>query len=220
MAELKAIETQYKGYRFRSRLEARWAVFFDAMGIDWQYETEGYEIEGHGYYLPDFYLPKSETWVEVKGDWLSVDVDYWRLLEAAIDYGGFLPGVGSSCGTGRGLLLLGNIPEPQANSNHNRFENKVNLHTILQHHKGVWANHVMFVLNNGFLHFDEEAYQEGVCDGPSEDWPITSECTIGDFLWCRRHVVYSGLGLYSASSASNRAYQAARSARFEHGETP
>jgi hypothetical protein len=25
----KAIETHYKGYRFRSRLEARWAVFFD-----------------------------------------------------------------------------------------------------------------------------------------------------------------------------------------------
>jgi hypothetical protein len=29
--EIKAIETSYKGYRFRSRLEARWAVFFDAL---------------------------------------------------------------------------------------------------------------------------------------------------------------------------------------------
>ena len=28
--EIKPIETHYKGYRFRSRLEARWAVFFDA----------------------------------------------------------------------------------------------------------------------------------------------------------------------------------------------
>lgn len=30
MSEIKAIDTYYKGYRFRSRLEARWAVFFDA----------------------------------------------------------------------------------------------------------------------------------------------------------------------------------------------
>jgi hypothetical protein len=30
---LQAIETFYRGYRFRSRLEARWAVLFDALGI-------------------------------------------------------------------------------------------------------------------------------------------------------------------------------------------
>lgn len=35
------IETIYKGYRFRSRLEARWAVFMDACGADWEYEPEG-----------------------------------------------------------------------------------------------------------------------------------------------------------------------------------
>jgi hypothetical protein len=27
--ELKPIETQFKGYRFRSRTEARWAIFFE-----------------------------------------------------------------------------------------------------------------------------------------------------------------------------------------------
>jgi hypothetical protein len=31
--KIKAIETRYKGYRFRSRLEARWSVFFDAMEL-------------------------------------------------------------------------------------------------------------------------------------------------------------------------------------------
>lgn len=36
MSEIKAIETYYKGYMFRSRLEARWAVFFDASGIKWE----------------------------------------------------------------------------------------------------------------------------------------------------------------------------------------
>jgi hypothetical protein len=29
---LRPLETLYNGYRFRSRLEARWAVFFEAMG--------------------------------------------------------------------------------------------------------------------------------------------------------------------------------------------
>ncbi len=30
MQSIKAIQTKYRGYHFRSRLEARWAVFFDA----------------------------------------------------------------------------------------------------------------------------------------------------------------------------------------------
>lgn len=37
---IKAIETVYNGYRFRSRLEARWAVFFDEMGVQYEYEAE------------------------------------------------------------------------------------------------------------------------------------------------------------------------------------
>lgn len=53
---MRAIETRYKGYRFRSRLEARWAVFFDALGIEWEYEPEGYELSDGERYLPDFEL--------------------------------------------------------------------------------------------------------------------------------------------------------------------
>ena len=52
--EIKAIETVYNGYRFRSRLEARWAVFFDAAGIKYEYEPEGFDLGGGLYYLPDF----------------------------------------------------------------------------------------------------------------------------------------------------------------------
>jgi hypothetical protein len=62
---IKAIETQYKGYRFRSRLEARWAVFFDTLGVKWEYEPEGFELPS-GRYLPDFWLPESMLWIEVK----------------------------------------------------------------------------------------------------------------------------------------------------------
>ncbi|MBA3003118.1 MAG: hypothetical protein FP813_04610 [Desulfurivibrio sp.] len=54
---MKPIETKYRGYRFRSRLEARWAVFFDALGIKWEYEFQGYEFSNGVRYLPDFYLP-------------------------------------------------------------------------------------------------------------------------------------------------------------------
>jgi len=64
---IKAIETVYNGYRFRSRLEARWAVFFDTLGIKWEYEKEGYELDGL-LYLPDFWLPEQDCWVEIKGE--------------------------------------------------------------------------------------------------------------------------------------------------------
>lgn len=63
---IKAIETRYKGYRFRSRLEARWGVFFDAMGWEWEYEPEGYNLGEAGWYLPDFWLPKIKFHAETK----------------------------------------------------------------------------------------------------------------------------------------------------------
>lgn len=65
---IKAIETEYNGYRFRSRLEARWAKFFDTVGIKYEYELEGYEMDGGIRYLPDFYLPVFKLHVEIKAD--------------------------------------------------------------------------------------------------------------------------------------------------------
>ena len=62
---MKAIQTTYKDYLFRSRLEARWAVFFDEIGIKWEYEYEGY-TDGKTYYLPDFYFPDYELHGEIK----------------------------------------------------------------------------------------------------------------------------------------------------------
>lgn len=64
------IQTTYNGYRFRSRLEAKWAVFFDAMGVKYEYEKEGYKLKT-GPYLPDFYLPDLNAWAEVKPESLS-----------------------------------------------------------------------------------------------------------------------------------------------------
>ena len=54
--DIKPIETKYNGFRFRSRLEARWAIFFDMIGLKYEYEVEGFEMNGLRY-LPDFYIP-------------------------------------------------------------------------------------------------------------------------------------------------------------------
>ena len=62
---IQPIETIYNGYRFRSRLEARWAVFFDAGRIKYEYEPNGYNLNGINY-LPDFYLPDFDLFVEIK----------------------------------------------------------------------------------------------------------------------------------------------------------
>lgn len=67
MYHAKPIETIYKGYRFRSRLEARWAVVFDGLNIEYQYEPEGFVLEDGEKYLPDFYIVTLDCYFEVKG---------------------------------------------------------------------------------------------------------------------------------------------------------
>lgn len=64
---LQAIPTTYNGVTFRSRLEARHAVFMDTLGVEWHYEYEGYQLPS-GWYVPDFWLPGLDAWLEIKGD--------------------------------------------------------------------------------------------------------------------------------------------------------
>lgn len=86
MAFIQSIETDYNGYRFRSRLEARWAVFFDALGVEYEYEPEGFELPSGRRYLPDFRIKcygrrgecgniPFDLWVEVKGRMSQGDAD-------------------------------------------------------------------------------------------------------------------------------------------------
>lgn len=101
---IKPIETVHAGCRFRSRLEARWAVFFDTLKIAWEYEPQGFMIDGV-LYLPDFYLPEQKLWVEVKpADPDVVDPEgmtRWRTFaEKIIHFGD------------RAALFAGNIPIP------------------------------------------------------------------------------------------------------------
>lgn len=95
---MKAIETHYNSYRFRSRLEARWAVFFNYLGIGFEYEKEGFDLDGT-MYLPDFWLPRKKCWIEIKGECPSEDEKRKCLLLSKH--------TGHSC-----FLFHGNIPDP------------------------------------------------------------------------------------------------------------
>ena len=63
---ITAIPTTHNGYTFRSRTEARWSVFFDAMQMRFEYEPEGLMLADGSRYLPDFYLPDFKWFCECK----------------------------------------------------------------------------------------------------------------------------------------------------------
>lgn len=59
-----AIATAYRGYEFRSRLEAKYAHWFDLCGWQWSYEP--LDLPG---WIPDFALGERRTLVEIKPAW-------------------------------------------------------------------------------------------------------------------------------------------------------
>lgn len=66
MRDVAALETTYEGVTFRSRTEARWAVFFRALNLDYRYEPERITLSSGESYLPDFFLPDLQAYFEVK----------------------------------------------------------------------------------------------------------------------------------------------------------
>ena len=172
MSAPKAIETSYAGCRFRSRLEAKWAVFFDALEIAWEYEPQGYliDVPGRGpiAYLPDFKL-EDGTWVEVKGSETQLDKP---LLTATSEQLG-------------GLLILGPIPKPQRG-------------------EGDWGWPIA-----GELH---SRYGFGPWRKDQRLWFLDNAQAGADAPWL--NPVWDP---YETNCAP--AYEAARSARFEHGQS-
>ena len=109
--EIGAIETVYDGYRFRSRLEARWAVFFKTAGIRYIYEPERFRLSTDELYLPDFYLPDVNMrttedmggiYVEVKPPPLNFNTEEGRRLVALL--------AELSDITGKSVLLIEGMP--------------------------------------------------------------------------------------------------------------
>lgn len=85
MDHARVLPSVYRGIAFRSRTEARWAIYFDALGLAWEYETEAYALPS-GNYLPDFLLPprggRPARWVEIKGA-PALEVDHRLARELA-----------------------------------------------------------------------------------------------------------------------------------------
>ena len=79
---MHAIPTRYAGVEFRSRLEARWAAFFDLMGWKWEYEP--LDLRG---YIPDFVLYLNRPLlIEVKP---YVEYEEYEEATAKIDASGW-----------------------------------------------------------------------------------------------------------------------------------
>jgi hypothetical protein len=64
---IAAVPQEYGYKKFRSTTEARWAVFFDTLGIGWESEPKTYDTVSSGWYIPDFWLPGPFVFWEVKG---------------------------------------------------------------------------------------------------------------------------------------------------------
>lgn len=193
---VKAIETWYAGCRFRSRLEARYAVLFDRIGIQWQYEPQGYVVGGGwgGFpetpYLPDFWLPQEKLWVEVKG--AEADLDHALMLHAAIPHWG-LPSTGAPYELR--MLILGPLPRPGSRI----------VHSVLRFHEGdvsrAWCEFGLGGLTETGLPDDEFGNDHGQLRKPERGLTMFGYLpgTPGEFI--------------------SDAYTAARSARFEHGQS-
>ncbi len=201
MSGLKAIQTEYKGYKFRSRLEARWAVFLDALGVKWEYEPEGYDLGNGICYLPDFrlydvtinhgYFKRHCTiYLEVKGQMNNEDAaKIKRFYELGYDdeshYGESKSAV----------LVVGNIPEG---------EDMRELLDYMQDEAygsyGNWPSPYNFETVDG----DYFAAYPGV----DQRGTFTLFGDDSNYLWSMDE------------HKTENAYRLARQARFEYGDTP
>lgn len=64
---MKALQATYNGQKYRSRTEAKWALFYRTVGIEYDYELEALDLDGLTY-VPDFFLHPFRAWNEIKGE--------------------------------------------------------------------------------------------------------------------------------------------------------
>jgi hypothetical protein len=196
MTTITAIQTNYAGCHFRSRLEARWAVFMDYLGVPWQYEPEGFDL-GDTWYLPDFYLPTLGAWYEVKGS---------RPTEHEVDCIGKV-----ADGTRRDAFIVwGDIPRDVGHYGHLDHGDIAGMEGFFcrEGEYGPWTPWdnelgwcVCPVCRAVGIEFEARAAR---VHEPGSDCP---------------HAEPSGRGHNGDDPALLAAYQAARSARFEHGQS-
>ena len=195
MSQIKAIETLYNGYRFRSRLEARWAVFFNTAGIKYQYEPEGFDLGNGVYYLPDFWLPELKMWVEVKGEKPSEE-DQQKCATLAEQ-------------SGNRVLIVGQIPQIGYG---NQIENEEFYFGCMQEIFGDENGNKSVVWDRPYFFCQCTFCSEMGCefDGRS----VRINC-------CNENNESKANKLYNATTPLLvNAYKKAKQSRFEHGEKP
>jgi hypothetical protein len=203
MTEIKVIPTRYKGYRFRSRSEARFAVFLDTLGVKWEYEKEGYDLGKHGYYLPDFWLPdvslrskKDGIFVEIKGN-VPTEKEQSKCLALAKM-------------TGCDVVLFVGLPSTQHGVSD--YESTDNLSGYQFGSDGSWDINMSLFQCTNCGHIKVE-YWEG-------NYEICPRCNNGcNDKSCLKDDYKIVGGCYETTDKLMKAYSAARSARFEHGES-
>lgn len=224
MEKIKAIETIYNGYRFRSRLEARWAVFFDAAGIKYEYEPEGFRYksmwEGNEYfYLPDFYLSELKMYVEVKGSKEAL-IDDFRKIAVSIDWDATPI---AECG----ILILGEIPNYEKIC----WGNVPMFTYLFRCSNCVGVEHAIFWER---CRFDKKKQQLVDCltiiEGNSniidtlysfeEDYIDSESSDIPDFITTEEMFTKEKLRSRLKHEFLANCFMKARQARFEYGETP
>ena len=202
---IKAIETEYNGYKFRSRLEARWAVFFDALKIDYQYGPERFVGVNDTPYLPDFYLPKEHIYVEVKGSDEALRSD-WEKISAAIDF--------EATPCSNGLMILGDIPDIKEIDWGN-----VPMFSYLYWRKGIACEYAIFYpsLFSSVICGNKEILRS-VFDYESDYSEY--EQAMPENLSTKNSWTRDGLRSRSQWDYLKQAFLKARQARFEYGEKP
>ena len=107
--------TEYSGVTFRSRLEARWALFFDLMGWDWDFEPAKFYLPGKATYIPDFYLYGPQLWVEVKGAPFLKERSLTKMA-LAVSGANPIPMRSAPYTTAARILILGNVVQSMEDS--------------------------------------------------------------------------------------------------------
>ena len=195
---MKAIQTMYKGYKFRSRLEARFAVMFESLGLKWQYEPEGYDLGNAGWYLPDFYLPSLDVWVEVKAKSLNAEEREKAFALSSM--------------TNKPVVELCEIPDPDlisktgcmfANIYYGIDCESLTVYGLLDFY--MEQNNLKEACLRDAIQWDVDYYHK------KYGQPHPHHFKTGVIL--NRREIFSGTKLYNAAIK-------ARSARFEHGEKP
>ncbi len=197
---MNVIETGYKGCRFRSRTEARWAVFFDAMGIPWEYEREGFDLGKHGLYLPDFWLSDWKVHLEVKGQPATEhEQEKCRALRDATGRAVLL--VHGPIGREERTVFCWDLSDSSGGSSEWPFD-----FGMISHHPHDTPVFFISETNANRSHFADHAFQETI----TARW-------IQRFDDCGRYLRYE---LDAPKRYVEYAYESAKSARFEHGESP